>query len=74
MSPLSLPCCVSPKEGLVGRYRVIDVSNEPSYQLDPKTMQTMVACMLDLNDVFQLIIHSLDEGKLPEDEFISQTG
>jgi len=48
------------------------VGNEPCDQVDQKVDWATMARMLDLADVFELIIDGLDDGSLAQEEFVRQ--
>ncbi len=46
------------------------VGNEPCDQVDQKVDGAAMAGMLDLADVFELIIDGLDDGPLAQEKFV----
>jgi hypothetical protein len=51
-------------------FRLVAVGDEPSDQVDQKVNGTAMARMLDLADVFELIIDRLDDRSFAKKEFV----
>ena len=52
---------------------MIGVGNEPSHQVHHKPVEASMTCMLNLTDVFELIVDALNQGALAQHQLIPET-